>query len=288
LATSLTGRHLSLEVLPFSFSEYLNTLDKKIDTNIEMLNRQDFVLYKGGFPEIILNANESFPFNDYIELLVWSIIHKDISSRYNIKNTSYITKLVEYIIANVTNKLNYSTITSILNIKTYRTVIKYLGYIDNSYLFSFLSGFSFKAKKRITSNDKIYVIDNAMLSYKNFFNSLSTGILFENLVFVELLKKNYKANYNLFYYLTKNNYEVDFILKKNTYETPFALIQVCYDVSSEKTEKREIRSLLEASVELKCDRLFIITYDLKKDVQVDNKIIHFVPFSDFALSDFPE
>ena len=194
LATSLTGRHMALEVLPFSYQEYTTYLDLSPEKKTQSLSAQDFLLYNGGFPEVTLELIKPDFFNTYIEALVYSVLHKDILLRYLIKNPIYITLLVEYLIGNITNKLNYSSISLILNIKTYRTIVKYLSYIDNSYLFVFLSGFSFKTKKRITSNNKIYAIDNGILSYKNLFNTSSYGILFENLVFTELLKKGYKAN----------------------------------------------------------------------------------------------
>ena len=102
----------------------------------------------------------------------------------------------------------------------------------------------------------------------------------ENAVFVELVKRGLKPNDNIFYYKTRNQKEVDLILKEGLKIK--TLIQVSYKIDAEK-EKREINALIEASEELNCDELLIITWDTEKEEKIKGKRIKFVPLWKWLL-----
>ncbi|MDE6740831.1 MAG: ATPase, partial [Muribaculaceae bacterium] len=59
------------------------------------------------------------------------------------------------------------------------------------------------------------------------------------------------------------------------------LIQVCYDMSSEKTRKRELDALIEASEELHCDNLLVITNSQEEKIDWKGKEITILKVSDF-------
>ena len=85
LATHLTGRHIKIELYPFSFSEYCDykeistlhgtTLEKGL-----LRAAFDSYLHEGGLPELINNKRKQ----TYISTLVDSILKKDIEKRYSI------------------------------------------------------------------------------------------------------------------------------------------------------------------------------------------------------------
>lgn len=104
----------------------------------------------------------------------------------------------------------------------------------------------------------------------------------ENLVFIELLRKGYKINQDLFYYRTRNGREVDFLLKKGTKVSK--LIQVCFDIEDPKVEKRELKGLIEGSEELRCADLSVITWDCDKEERIKDNTIKFVPLWNWLLS----
>ena len=92
---------------------------------------------------------------------------------------------------------------------------------------------------------------------KAFQTSDNHGRLLENQVLTDLLRKGKKIELDLFYYRTRNDKEVDFVVRaSNHVET---LIQVCYDLTSPKVQKREISALYEAQDELHAEHLVIIT-----------------------------
>jgi predicted AAA+ superfamily ATPase len=94
-------------------------------------------------------------------------------------------------------------------------------------------------------------------------------------VFIELLRRNYKPELDLFYYRTRNDREIDFVCRKG-YRVE-QLIQVCYDITSPKTLKREIDALLEASAELACINLLLITWDNEEVIKKGELTIRLIP-----------
>ena len=97
----------------------------------------------------------------------------------------------------------------------------------------------------------------------------------QSYLFVELLRRGYDTEKSLFYYRSRNDKETDFVTRNgNRIES---LIQVCYDLSSPKTEKREVDSLIECAGELKCDNLYIITWDEERTIEKDGYVIQVVP-----------
>jgi len=97
----------------------------------------------------------------------------------------------------------------------------------------------------------------------------------ENIFFLDLVRKGYKPNLELFYYKSKNNKEIDFVLKKGL--AAESLIQVCYNITHIKTKKREINALIEAGQELKCNNLIIITDDYEAEEIHSDRKIAFIP-----------
>jgi predicted AAA+ superfamily ATPase len=135
------------------------------------------------------------------------------------------------------------------------TVQKYISYIENSYFAFSLPIFSYKIKDQIQYPKKVYFIDNV------FINAISTkfmnnfGRLYENSVAIELKRRKEDS----YYWKNAKKEEVDFVLKGDTKVKQ--LIQVCYDISDADTKKREVKALLKASKDLKCNNLLVINRD---------------------------
>ena len=124
---------------------------------------------------------------------------------------------------------------------------------------------------------KIYVVDNGFVAAKAFNLSDNLGRLLENQVFIELLRRGYNTEKSLFYYHSRNGKETDFVIREGTHIK--CLIQVCYDISNPKTERREVDSLIECAEELKCDQLQIITIYEERTITKGGHTIHVVPIT---------
>lgn len=101
----------------------------------------------------------------------------------------------------------------------------------------------------------------------------------ENQVFIELVRRGYDTDKSLFYYRSRNDKEVDFVTRKGVRVE--MLIQVCYDLSSERTLKREVDSLIECAEELKCRQLLIITRSEARMIEKNGYEIRVVPIEEF-------
>jgi predicted AAA+ superfamily ATPase len=286
LATVLTGRYVSVEVFPFSFKEFLDAKNFQIkDEYIEIpevrgkiLNYLEEYVKNGGFPEIIVKGVDT---EIYLETLFDAILFKDIVKRYKVRFPQKIYDLAIYLISNFCAEFSFTKIKNILEFRSTYTVQNYFNYLQEAYLFFALNRFSFKMKEQIKAPKKVYLTDNGFIMAKAFQFSSNTGKLMENLIFIDFLKRGYKVNESIFYYKTRNGKEVDFILREGLKINK--LIQVCLNIEDIKVKKREEKSLIEASGELKCDDLVIITWDIKDEVVRNNKKIKLIPLWKWLL-----
>ncbi|HCI55026.1 MAG TPA: DUF4143 domain-containing protein [Bacteroidales bacterium] len=146
-------------------------------------------------------------------------------------------------------------------------VQQFTGYLSEPYLFISLPRYSDKIKTIQRATRKFYIIDNGFIRARSFKISPDHGRLLENVFFIELLRRHYRPGLELFYYHTRNGREVDFICR--TAHVVDQMIQVCYDITNPKTLKREIDALTEASSELACKNLLLVTWD--DDGEIERK-----------------
>ena len=108
LGTKLTGRHITKELFPFSFSEFLRYKSLAPDA-------ETFLHYMkmGGFPEYIKTAN-----TDILYTLVDDILYRDIAVRHNIRDVKSLKRLITFLISNVGNLVTATKLTQPLGIKT--------------------------------------------------------------------------------------------------------------------------------------------------------------------------
>jgi predicted AAA+ superfamily ATPase len=203
-----------------------------------------------------------------------AIFYKDIVQRYNIRNSKELMSLSVHLIQNITSLYSNNSFKK-YGFKSDVTIDKYIQYLKKTYLFFSLERFTNKGVVSHKDLKKIYCIDNGFAITKSYILSENNGKLLENLVFTELLKYGNKVNKNIFYYKTKEGYEVDFIIKEK--DVVHSLIQVCYDLSSQNTLEREVRSLVLAAKELTCTNLIIVSLIDQRKIEVDGLTIKVIP-----------
>ncbi|MBU4242286.1 MAG: ATP-binding protein [Nanoarchaeota archaeon] len=258
LGTKLTGRHLQVEMFPFSFKEFLNM--KK-----ERLSIDSFEQYfnKGGFPEYL--KKEEPPI---LHELLSDVVMRDIAIRFGIKNTEMLNKIAIYLISNVGKEFSYNAIKNMFKIKSVQSVIDYVSYFENAYLLFTVPLFSYSYKKQQVNPKKAYSIDNGF-SYNNSASfSKDKGKMLENIVFLGLRRK-FK---NIFYFHEEN--ECDFVIKEN--EKITKVIQVCFDLN-EENKNREINGLLAALKEFNLKEGLILTYNQEDEFLIETKRIIIKP-----------
>jgi predicted AAA+ superfamily ATPase len=258
LGTKLTGRHLSLELFPFSFREFLN-MKKEVPSNKSF----EEYLSKGGFPEYLKKEN-----SEILHELLSDVVMKDVAVRFGIKNTNILNKIAVYLISNVGKEFSYNSIKKMLEIKSVQSVIDYISYFENSYLIFTIPRFSYSYRQQQVNPKKVYSIDNGFSYVNSVSFSKDKGKMLENAVFLSLRRKH-KA---IFYFQEEG--ECDFVIKEK--EKITKAIQVCYDLTSQNKD-REINGLLEALKKFNLKEGLILTYNQEDNFRLKDKNIKVIP-----------
>ncbi|WP_026953101.1 ATP-binding protein [Algoriphagus mannitolivorans] len=262
LGTKLTGRHLSHEILPFSYSEFLAYC------NLENSN-ENFLDYliSGGFPEYLRDRNP-----EVLQNLLKDIVFRDIAIRHGIKNTQTLMEITLFLIANVGKTTSFNSLRKTFNVGSPSTVSDYLAWLQDSYLLFFLPKFSWSQKSISKNAKKVYCVDTGFAKANSLSFSKDSGRLLENLVYIILRKKRM----DLFYFKEKG--ECDFVAFEN--KQCKWLIQVTERVHADN-KKRELDGLTEAMSFFEKEEGFILTLDQEDKLIIEGKTIHLVSVRGF-------
>ncbi|MBM7408452.1 ATP-binding protein [Methanococcus maripaludis] len=284
IATQLRGRSLSVEVFPLSFKEYLDF--KKItltdvlteQEHANILNNLENYLNYGGFPEIVLEEeNREDILKNYLDM----VVYKDIIERYNVKNTDSLRLFLKFLINSNTKKVSINKLANHFKSMgvsvSKNTLYEYLSHLNDSYVIFPLKKYAYSLKESSLSLMKSYVIDNGFIKMYDFKNSSDIGKYLENAVFIELRRRGLVENQELFYYEDDIG-EVDFLVKHNEHVSK--LINVCYNLNFENYD-REIKKLVKIGKKINCNELYLVTFDLEKEITEDGVLIKAIPFWKF-------
>lgn len=276
LATHLTGRHHKIELFPFSFKDWCSI--KEVDyTRLTTKNKgllskaYDEYFRQGGFPELI--SGEENP-KEYISTLIDNIISQDIKKRYKIRNIDALKRLAHHILNETPTLIVKDTLQNIIGIKSERTLGNYLMYLNQTYLISTISKYSSRSRER-ARNEKSYAIDVAFMDKReNAFSGENLGWRLETIVYLELLRRKAVTENDIYYYQGRSA-EADFVVCDGN--KTLAVYQVSYDISNDKTRKREIKGCIAGAKATKCDNIFLITDHESEVIEEDGYTIQVVP-----------
>jgi predicted AAA+ superfamily ATPase len=265
LATSLRGRTLSFYLYPLDFREYLAFRGVEPVRDFEY-SKQRFelkklfeeYLYEGGFPEVVLEAPELRKkiLQDYFEMM----IYRDLVERFSIRNTTLLKALTKYLVTNIGNPFSvtsyYKAIKQNQEVSK-GTLLEYLSHLEDISLVYFLPLFSYSLKAQAINPKKVYCLDNGLRNAVSFTFSKDEGRLAENLVFLELMRREKEV------YYWKNGGEVDFVVKEE--DNSLTAINVTY---SDSIAEREVGALKKFSEEeefaSRINELILLTKDTEK------------------------
>ena len=238
IGTKLTGRHISFEISPLSFKEYLAFHNITPPTVLDYIQRQDlfrnlFLKYMqfGGFPEVVLKKNDDdkrLLLKNYFE----DILYRDIAARHQVRDITNLRNIAVFLLSNTARLTSINKLKNNFSISQDKTE-NYVSAILESYLTLDLKKFSFSLKSMMRAGFKAYAIDTGLRNRVAFSFSRDTGWLVENIIFLHLKQKHEEI------YFHSNGGEIDFIVKEGMNITQ--QIQVWYDDVDKKTiPKREL------------------------------------------------
>ena len=262
LGTKLTGRHITRELFPFSYTEYLKF------RNIE--KGQESVLgymQEGGFPEYLKTGDEEVLNQLFNDLLI-----RDIVVRYNIRDVRNLQLLAQFLISNIGNRITAGKLKQSFSISATSTISSWFAHLEQSYLFSFLPMYKTSIRAQAVNPRKVYAIDTGLVNAISSNLQDDMGHKLENLVYLHL-RKRYKQ---LYYF--HDNVECDFIaFNKNKISE---ILQVCYELNQDNLD-RELNGSLRAMEYFNYKNAQIITLNQRDVIKKDGKIIEVIPVSDY-------
>ena len=233
LSTHLAGRYISIKMMPFTFSEYLEL--QKSQQKIK--NKEEaFLEYVewGGMPQIY-NSTSIQERKMYLRDLYNTVILKDIVERNSIKDVNLLNRVIQFMMENIGGVISANSITKFLksdNVTTsVDTILNYIKYINNSMIVDKASRYNIRGKAVMTLLEKYYLVDLGLLQLENSPIEKKIGGRLENIVYNELIARGYDV------YIGKtDNGEIDFVV--DNFGDRF-YIQVADYLSSDEVVKRE-------------------------------------------------
>lgn len=253
IATSLRGRSLTLEILPYSYQEFLDAHHLKHP--VKPFGKRTFDEHRrhlqdyfrvGGFPGIQeMAANEQLEtLQNYVE----TVVFRDIVERHQIANVTLLMYFIGSLIKNVASPFSINKFYNDIKSQGFKigkdTLHTYIDHLEDAFLIFPVPIFTESLRQMQTTPKKIYAIDNGLINANTFNMSENLGKLLENLVYLDLRRQKKK----IFYYKTSSGYEIDFVTQdiKGKYE----ILQVVWEAHEQTTKERELRALEQAKEEL--------------------------------------
>ena len=233
LASLLSGRYITVEVFPYSFTEYCRVTESTAGRPALL----DYLTH-GALPELFHLQDMEIRHN-YMQDLKNTIVLKDIVSRHSIKDVGLFESIFAYLVQNISKPVSVQNIVNYfkgLKVTTnFNTLSTYIEFLKQTYVIHEVSRYDLRGKKMLGGIRKYYVND---LSFRNIlYTGFEPGMgnLLENAVFLEFKRNGYEV-----FTGTDRNREVDFVIKKGDI---IKYVQVCYLLADEKVIAREFGNL---------------------------------------------
>lgn len=255
LGSKLTGRHLSFEVFPFSYDEYLEfTGDDPGAASMRAF------LNDGGFPSFLSGREDIV-----LQSLLRDVIQRDVAARHGLRETRHAMNLALFLLANTGQPLSLQSLTRSLAVPTVGQTSRYVEHLKDAYLIVSVPKFSTSFKQRVVAPAKYYAIDNGLRRANSPHGQPDLGHRLENAVAVHLRR----LTPDVFYAGERGLWECDFV-------TPDAAVQVCLELTS-ANHARELRGVVEATRLRGRRHAVIVTLDQTDRLVEDGVKVEVVP-----------
>lgn len=259
--TKLTGRHLNVEMFPFSYAEYL----RYTEAAPTAMTIDDY-LNVGGFPAYVASRDRRILtelFND--------ILYRDIVVRYALRDAAPIKSLATYLLGHVGSRISPSRLKDSIHVSSSATVLEYFNYLEETYLIQRISLFASSPKASLSAPKKVYACDTGLVSAVEAVDNVNLGHKLENLVYLKIRDPEKTVNYFL---NDSDETECDFIVENR--DGSREAIQVAWALEDDN-EAREVNGLKHAMDRFGLKESVIVTRDQQDVIREDGKTIRVLP-----------
>ncbi len=255
LATLLTGRYVSLSMMPLSFREFCEGQQENPLTLNETFNRYTTI---GSFPYVSRYGYGEQEAKEYMSGIYNTILLNDIVKRLRVADVNMLEAITRFMMHNIGNRTSPTTIANTMTSQHMKidpkTVDRYLRGLTDSLLFYEARRYNIKGKKLLTSMNKYYVCDVAMRRLLVRTQDSDIGHILENIVFLEL-KRRYSEVY---IGQISVDGEVDFVTFQNGEPTYYQVAQTTLDDNVLARELAPLRQIKDnhPKILLTLDELF--------------------------------
>lgn len=282
---SLAGRKLVFEIVPISFTEFVNF---KTDYRYKNKLNDFFSLEKektasfledymnfGGYPKVILSETLQEK-TRIIDEIYRSYIEKDISYLMKVEKLDVFSSLVKILAGQTGNMLNYSELANTLGVSL-PTIKNYLWYLEKTFIIQRVSPFFRNARKEITKSPAVYFYDLGLRNYlTGNFGRLSReeefGFLFQSVVFCALKEIFKFSGAKINFWRTKDRAEVDFVINFGQKIIP---VEAKYKDLKQQMIERSAKSFID---KYQPEKFLVINKTLKDHIKIGGTKIEFLPF----------
>jgi len=276
LGSKLTGRHVTVDVFPFSFREYLRHLGLVADDALLLQASGRAALARhleayrqgGGFPEPLVYESP-----DLLAQLYDDILYRDVATRHDIKNTRALRELALYYMSNVATLVSFNKLKASLGLGSVTTVSAYTDFLVQAFVIATVPVYDASVKRRSIAPKKLYAVDTGLANRVSLSFSRNLGALTENMVFLELLRRGT----DLSYYRTASGREVDFACRRG--RALAELIQVTLSLADPQVRRREVEAVGEALAEQNLEMGLVLTESEHEDIVLDRRMLKVRPLA---------
>lgn len=236
LATLLSGRYITIEMLPLSFKEFCSAMP---DTNLSLSEKYRRYIEQSSFPYAINFGNDKKETLDYLNGIYSTIVLKDVITRHKISDSKMLDSVIRFIFDSIGSPISSKKIADTMVSSGRRTdsktIEKYISALQDCFIVYEAKRYDVKGKQYLKLLEKYYAVDVGLRFLLLGQKANDIGHILENIIYLELVRRGYRV-----YVGKADNMEIDFVAQNeigNTY------IQVAASVRDESTLKRELRPL---------------------------------------------
>jgi predicted AAA+ superfamily ATPase len=265
VGTKLTGRHITKELFPFSYREYLDFTGLEASAESAASYAHD-----GGFPRY-LQVREEIVLQELFD----DIVYRDVIVHNKIRDVAAVRELSAYLIENIGCRFTASKMLKPLNVASASTITQWCEWLEKAYLFFFVPIFSDSKKSILLNPKKTYCVDTGLEYNVSSRRIPNDGARFENMVYLALRRNHRDISY------FDADGECDFIVRDR--HSVIAAIQACVKLTDEAMD-REIDGLVKAMEVCSLSSGIIVTENQRDSIYVGKNRIDVLPYWEWAMS----